>query len=93
MNYTQTKFQEFLFIFKRDIHVQKMLAKNKKNSIPSLPTLWYLGLFQYDLYHWIGYLIGYFMTYGKGIVDKEQIHREHLTATVAKQPLSPVVYP
>ena len=33
------------------------------------------------------------MTYGKGIVDKEQIHREHLAATVAKQPLSPVVYP
>ena len=31
--------------------------------------------------------------YGKSIVDKEQIHREHLTATVAKQPLTPVVYP
>ena len=52
-----------------------------------------LSLFQYDLYHWIGYFIGYFMTYGKSIVDKEQIHTEHLTATVAKQPLSHVVYP
>ena len=37
MDYTQTKGQVFLLIIKRDIHVQKMLAKNQNFQFLASP--------------------------------------------------------
>ena len=52
MKYTQTKFQAFSLVIRRDIHVKKMLAKNR--------NLQFLALSHYDTSDYFNmiYIIG-----------------------------------
>ena len=78
---------EHIEYFKGDIQVKKKdFVSITRTSIFSS-----VGLIIYYSYHWIGCFIGYSMTYSKIIMEKEQNHRVHLSATLAKWPSSPVV--
>ena len=71
-----------------------MLVKNRFFPPNANPDVQYsVKSSKYQLYHWIGYSIVYFGMYNTYIRWEIQVYNESLTATSAKRPLSPVVYP
>ena len=70
-----------------------MFKKLNIFSILSTVKFYSMGLFPFDSYQYIWFLIGYSIIYMKTNIVKEQKHRVHLSMTLAKWPASPLVYP